>query len=165
MSFSHSRNLITQNFVHFENKKCNYKISGPMWIVELFTLYLLVYFIFLIERSNWWKNAMQSTAIHYVQPITFYSFLYVFIFHLFSNISKTVFKSSHIWFCREFQAPSFDKKRYFNHKDNRGEILKILRGRLFMAHPLYRTFTTLFRVQLTGLNTAFRCRSFAILLP
>src|SRR5437868_10460731 len=68
---------------------------------------------------------------------TFYSFLYVFTFHPFSNISKTVFRPSHIWFCREFQALSFDNKKYSNHRDNREEILKILRGQLFMAHPLY----------------------------
>ncbi len=29
-AISYSRNLITENFVHFENKKCNYKISGRM---------------------------------------------------------------------------------------------------------------------------------------
>jgi hypothetical protein len=54
---------------------------------------------------------MQSALIHYVQPVSFYSFLYVFTFHLFSNISKTVFETSHTWFCREFQALSFNKKR------------------------------------------------------
>ena len=34
---------------------------------------------------------MESATIRYAQPVTFYSFLYVFTFHLFSNISKTVF--------------------------------------------------------------------------
>jgi hypothetical protein len=54
---------------------------------------------------------MQSVVIHYAQPVTFYSFLYVFAFHLFQNISKKVFEPSQIWFCREFQALSFDKKK------------------------------------------------------
>ncbi len=49
-------------------------------------------------------------AIRYVQSVTFDSFLYVFAFHFFPNISKTVFESSQIWFRREFQALSFDKK-------------------------------------------------------
>jgi hypothetical protein len=79
---------------------------------------------------------MQSAAIHYVQPVSFYSFLYVSIFHLFSNISKTVFGSSYIRFHREFQALSFDKKESSNHRDNREEILKILTAQFFMRHPL-----------------------------
>jgi hypothetical protein len=54
-------------------------------------------------------------------------FLYVFIFHLFSNISKPIFRPSQIWFCREFQGLSFHNKRDCNHRDNRGEIFKILR--------------------------------------
>ena len=81
-----------------------------MKIVELFMLHLLVYFVFLMERSKWYKNEMQSTAIHYAEPVIFYSFLYVVPFHLFSDISKTVFEPSHIQFCREFEALSFDKK-------------------------------------------------------
>ena len=41
--------------------------------------------------------------------------------HLFfSNISKTVLGSSHIWFSREFQALSSDKKKVFNDRDNIG---------------------------------------------
>ncbi len=80
---------------------------------------------------------MQSATIHYVQPVSFYKFLYAFIFHRFSNIPKTVLESSHLWFCREFQALSFDKKKVFNHRNNGGEILKILRGPFFLGHPLY----------------------------
>ena len=67
---------------------------------------------------------------------TFYSCLYVFSFRLFSNISKTVFGPSLIWFCREFQALSFDNKKGFNHTDNRRDIFKILRGPFFLGHPL-----------------------------
>jgi len=67
---------------------------------------------------------------------TFYRYLYVFSFRLFSNISKTVWGASHIWFCREFQTLFFDNKNGFNRRDDRGEILKILRAQLFMAHPL-----------------------------
>jgi hypothetical protein len=74
-------------------------------------------------------------TIHYVPQVKFYSFLDVFTFHLFSNTSKIGFRSNHIWFCVKFQALSFDKKRYINHRDNRGKILKILRGQLFMGHP------------------------------
>jgi hypothetical protein len=95
---------------------------------------------------------MQSAAIHYVQPVSFYSFLCVFIFHLFSNISKTVFGSSYIWFCREFQALSFDEKESFNHRDNRGEILKILTAQFFMRHPLYINQNIKVGVQLTIAN-------------
>ena len=68
---------------------------------------------------------------------TIYRCLYVFSFRLFSNISKTVFGPSLIWFCREFQALSFDNKKGFNNTDNRREIFKILRGPFFLGHPLY----------------------------
>jgi hypothetical protein len=60
------------------------------------------------------KNGMQSVVIHYAQLITFYSFVHVFAFHFFPNISKTVFEPSQIWFCRAFQALSFDKKECSN---------------------------------------------------
>ncbi len=66
----------------------------------------------------------------------FYSCLYIFSFCPFSNISKTVFGYSHRCFCREFQALSFDNKKGFSHRDNREEIFKILRGPLFLGHPL-----------------------------
>ncbi len=46
-------------------------------------------------------------------------------------------KSNHPYLCTEFETPSFDKIRYFIVKDNGGEILKLLRGQFFMAHPLY----------------------------
>ena len=68
---------------------------------------------------------------------TIYRCLCAFSFRLFSNISKTVFRSSHLRFCREFQALSFDDKKGFNYRDNRREILKILRGPFFLGHPLY----------------------------
>ncbi len=89
-------------------------------------------------------NEMQSVTIHYVQPVNFQSFLYVFIFHLFPNIFKTVFRPSNIWFCREFQALPFDNKKGFYRRNNRGEILKILRHPLFLGDPLkqfYYAFT------------------------
>ncbi len=71
----------------------------------------------------------------------FYSCLYVFSFCPFSNISKTVFFGySHVCFCREFQALSFVKKKGFNHMDNIEEIFKILRGPLFLGHPLFPIF-------------------------
>jgi hypothetical protein len=95
-------------------------------------------FCFLIGRSNeniTWKaqpfimsNSLLSTAFRM-------SLFFIF----FSNISKTVLGSSHIWFCKEFQALSFGKKRFFNHRDNRREILKILRGQFFMGRPLLKT--------------------------
>ena len=66
----------------------------------------------------------------------FYRGLYVFCFQIFSNISGTASGSEYIWFCRESQALSFDKKRFFNHGKNRGEIHKILTAQFFMGHPL-----------------------------
>ena len=68
---------------------------------------------------------------------TIYRCLCAFSFRLFSNISKTVFGPSLIWFCREFQALSFDNKKGFNNTDNRRKIFKILRGPFFLGHPLY----------------------------
>ena len=48
--FSHGQNLVAQSFVHFENKKCDYKKKGGLMLfVELFTLHLVVYFVFLIK--------------------------------------------------------------------------------------------------------------------
>jgi hypothetical protein len=66
--------------------------------------------------------------------------LYVFTFHLFSNIFKTVLEPSHIWFCREFQALSFDKKKCFNQRDNRGENSKILTPQFILRHPIFSLF-------------------------
>ncbi len=45
-------NLSTQNFVHFQSKKCNCKVNGLMQIVELFMLHLGVNFVFLIGWST-----------------------------------------------------------------------------------------------------------------
>jgi hypothetical protein len=56
------------------------------------------------------KNGMQSVAIHYAQPVTFLQHFACLYFSFFSNISKTVVGPSHLWFYREFQALSFDKK-------------------------------------------------------
>ena len=123
--FLHGRNLIAQNFAHLKNKRCNYKINGLMQIVELFTLHLFVYFVFLIGRRKCWENGMQSTIIHCAQSVNFYSFLYVFTFHLFSNTSKIILEFNRSWICREFQALSFDKKKCWNHMKNRGKIFKI----------------------------------------
>ena len=58
------------------------------------------------------------------------------VFVFFSNISETIFGSDHVWFCREFQALSFDNQKSFNHRDTEEEILKILRGSFFLGHPL-----------------------------
>ncbi len=80
---------------------------------------------------------------------TFYRCLYVFSFPLFSNMSKTMFRSGHIQFCREFQALSFDNKKDLNCRDNRGDNLKILMGPFFLGHPLYVTnqiFLSLFNL-------------------
>jgi len=52
---------------------------------------------------------MQRAAIRYAQPVTLYSFLYAFPFHRFSSMSSTFFGPTHVWFCREFQEPYFDK--------------------------------------------------------
>ena len=63
-------------------------------------------------------------------------YLYVFTFRLFSNTSKSLFESNHILFCREFEALSVDNKDSVNHRKNMEEIFKILRGPLFLGHPL-----------------------------
>ena len=67
---------------------------------------------------------------------TFYSCVYIFSFRLFSDISQTVLGSSRIRFCREFQVLPLGNKNDFNHRDKREEILKVLRGKLFLRHPL-----------------------------
>ena len=67
---------------------------------------------------------------------TFPSYLYVFNFRPFLNISKTVFGYSHSYFCREFQALSFNSKKGFNHKLNRRKIFQILMSPFFLGHPL-----------------------------
>ena len=46
------------------------------------------------------------------------------------------YKSNHTYSDREFQAPSYDSKRPIHSKDNEGQLLKELRGQLFMGHPL-----------------------------
>ncbi len=71
-------------------------------------------YILLLNRAKRGKDEMQRVAIHYAQPVILYSFMYVVAFHFFSNISKTISEPSQIWFCREFQALSFDKKECSN---------------------------------------------------
>jgi len=71
------------------------------------------------------------------RPFIMINPLYFTAFHIFSNILKTAFGPRHTSFYAEFQALSFDKKRKcFNPEDNREEILKILKARLFMSHSL-----------------------------
>ena len=53
---------------------------------------------------------MQSAAIHYAQPVTFYSFLYVATFHLFSNISKNSFWAYSYIFVENFKRYLLIKK-------------------------------------------------------
>ena len=50
ISFSHDRNLVAQNFVHFENKKCNYKISCSYVNCRAFHAASCGIFCFLIQR-------------------------------------------------------------------------------------------------------------------
>jgi hypothetical protein len=50
MIVSQLRKLVTQSFTFFENKNYTIKISFTMEIVELFTLHLMVYAVFLIKR-------------------------------------------------------------------------------------------------------------------
>ena len=73
---------------------------------------------------------------------TFHSCLYVFSIRLFSNRSQTVLGPSRRRFCRKFQVLSLGNKKEFNHRNKREEILKVLRGQLFLEHPLY-TFAKL----------------------
>ena len=69
VSFSHGRNLVAQNFVCFENKKCNYKISCSLEIVELFALHLVVYFVFRYNLLSDWKLKCKAYPFHLLQPI------------------------------------------------------------------------------------------------
>ena len=81
---------------------------------------------------------MQTALIYYGTSVIYInSCLYVFSFHIFSDISNTVSRYSHRCFCRGFQALSFDNKKGFNHRDNREEIFKILRWPFFLGHPLH----------------------------
>ena len=67
---------------------------------------------------------------------TFYNCVYVFSIRLFSNISQTVLGSSRRRFYRKFQVLSLGNKNDFNHRDKRKDILKVLRGQLFLGHQL-----------------------------
>ena len=67
---------------------------------------------------------------------TSYNCVYAFIIRLFSNIFQTVLRSSRRRICRKFQVPSLGNKSDFNYRNKREEILKVLRGQLFLGHPL-----------------------------
>ena len=67
---------------------------------------------------------------------TFHNCVCVFIIRLFSNIFQTVWGSSCRRFCRKFHVLSLGNKSDFNHRNKRGEILKVQRGHLFLGHPL-----------------------------
>ena len=67
---------------------------------------------------------------------TFYNCVYVFSIRLFSSISQTVLESGGRRFCRKFQVLSLGNKDDFNHRNKREEILKVLRGQLFLGHQL-----------------------------
>ena len=68
---------------------------------------------------------------------TLYNCVYVFSIRLFSNIFQTVFGSSRRRFHRKFQVLFLGNKNDFNHRNKREEIIKVLRGQLFLGHPLY----------------------------
>ena len=53
---------------------------------------------------------MQSVAIYYVQPVTFYNFLYVFIFHLFQKYLKQFFRLVIYGFAENFKRYVLIKK-------------------------------------------------------
>ena len=95
--FSQRSWLIAQNFVDFEPKKCNYQISCPVEIVELLTLHLPVYFVFLIKCVQESKYEMQTSTILYG-----------------SSVSKS-------------RAPSVTEMLYYSkHKTYKSEILHII---------------------------------------
>ncbi len=66
MIFSQPRKRVTQSFTFFENKNYTIKISFIMGIVELFTLHLMVYAVFLIKRIQRLKYEMQSETHRWV---------------------------------------------------------------------------------------------------
>ncbi len=60
---SQRRNLVDQNVVHYENKKCNYKISRRLQIEELLRCIFWYILVFLVQHIKWLKIEMQSAAI------------------------------------------------------------------------------------------------------
>ena len=52
MSFSERRNETAQSFAYFQKKKVQFKMTGALEILELFTLHLLVYLVFSIQRNK-----------------------------------------------------------------------------------------------------------------
>jgi len=87
------------------------------------------------DTSEVIKNGMQSVAIHYVQPVTFYTILHVFIFRFFQIYPKQLLGLVTYGSIENFKRYLLMKK-YFNHKNNRGDISKILTVEFFMRHPL-----------------------------
>jgi hypothetical protein len=55
--------------VFFENKKYTIKMNFSLYIVELFTLHLVVYFAFLTKRVYRLQYETKSAAIYYGTPI------------------------------------------------------------------------------------------------
>ena len=83
---------------------------------------------------------MQSALIYYAN-IHYLLFLQLFVLSFscraFFQIYIKLFLGLVVYsFCREFQALSFDNKKGFNHRHNKEEILKILRGPFFLGHSL-----------------------------
>ena len=56
ISSGNTQSMVPQNFVRFENKKYNYRISDPVQIVELFALCLTV--CFGRERNILWNREL-----------------------------------------------------------------------------------------------------------
>jgi hypothetical protein len=71
-----------------------------------------------------------------VQLVTFYNFLYIFISHLFQIYQKPFGSLDIYCFVENFKRYLLIKKKCLSDRDDRGEILKILRGPFFLGHPL-----------------------------
>ena len=88
---------------------------------------------------------------------TFYNCVCVFSIQLFSNISQTVLGSSRKRFCRKFQVLSLGNKNDFKHGNKREEILKVLRGQLFLEQALDIYIYIYIYILINFFGVLFRC--------
>jgi len=72
--------------------------------------------------------------------LLFTSFCMSLLFVFFSNTSDTVLGLVIHSFVENSKLCLLIKKKFFNHRDNREQMSKILRGQFLMGHPLYILF-------------------------
>ena len=69
--------------------------------MDLFTLHILV------VSFRFRNNHEESVVDRYAQSVTFYRLFVILSFHIFSHLSKIVFRYSQSGFCREFHTITF----------------------------------------------------------